>query len=458
MRPVLALLRKDLVNFFNEPIAVALTFAVPLALIYIFGQVFGGGPEAVRSSGIPLAVVNESPSPLAAKLVAALRAESNFQLVTGMPVPGGNAGAQSRPLSEAGARQMIKDNRLRFAVVLPHDAVRSDRPQLRLRFLRNPRNEIETAMVSGLVEKHVMMNAPRLLLDGFRGQAFEVLGPGKAGEFYDAMAGTIAEFFGGDKGELLKEMLGPGDPAPGGDAQASAADAPALAGDSSGQLSSFFDEMVKIESEQVVGAAVGSPGPTRNVGGWAMMFLLFSLSATAASLFEEKKAGLFLRLLAAPVRRTHILWSKYLCGTLIGLAQILVLFAAGSVMYDIDILSHLPALVVVSTAAVAACTAFGMLLAALARTQAAAQGVATFLILTMSAIGGAWFPTALMPDFLQSISRLTIVYWSVEGFLRVLWQGQGIIEVLPVVGILLGVALAINLVSAWRFRTGTMFR
>jgi ABC-2 type transport system permease protein len=215
---------------------------------------------------------------------------------------------------------------------------------------------------------------------------------------------------------------------------------------------------VKIENEQVLGTTVKSPGPTRNVGGWAMMFLMFSLSSSAASLFEEKKAGLFLRLLAAPVRRTHILWSKYLCGTLIGLAQILILFCAGSLMYGIEVLPHLPALLAVSASAAAACTAFGMLLAAVARSQATAQGMATFLILTMSAIGGAWFPISLMPEFLQAVAKLTIVYWSVEGFLRVLWQGQGVFEVLPIVGILLGIAVAINAVSAWRFRTGTMFR
>lgn len=65
----------------------------------------------------------------------------------------------------------------------------------------------------------------------------------------------------------------------------------------------FLEQLVKIEQEQLAGAQVKNTGATRAVGGWAMMFLLFALSGSATSLFEEKKAGLFLRLPASPVRR-----------------------------------------------------------------------------------------------------------------------------------------------------------
>ena len=41
-----------------------------------------------------------------------------------------------------------------------------------------------------------------------------------------------------------------------------------------------------------------SPAATRVVGGWAIMFLMFALNGAATSLFEEKKSGMFQRLLA----------------------------------------------------------------------------------------------------------------------------------------------------------------
>jgi ABC-2 type transport system permease protein len=98
-----------------------------------------------------------------------------------------------------------------------------------------------------------------------------------------------------------------------------------------------------------------------------------------------------------------------------------------------------------------------MLLAALAPTAAAANGMGTLLILTMSAVGGAWWPTSFMPQFMQQFSKFTIVYWSIEGFLCVLWANCNTRALLPVLGILLAFAAAANTISIWRFRHGQIF-
>jgi len=188
-----------------------------------------------------------------------------------------------------------------------------------------------------------------------------------------------------------------------------------------------------------------------------VMFLLFSLTGASTSLFDEKKAGLYQRLLAAPVRRTHILCSKYIFGILIGIVQLLTLFVAGRVLFGVDITSNVFNLLLICLAAASACVAFGMLLAALAPTAAAANGMGTLLILTMSAVGGAWWPTSFMPQFMQQLSKFTIVYWSIEGFLRVLWANCNTRELLPVLAILLAFAAAANMISIWRFRHGQIF-
>jgi ABC-2 type transport system permease protein len=133
------------------------------------------------------------------------------------------------------------------------------------------------------------------------------------------------------------------------------------------------------------------------------------------------------------------------------------MFAAGHVLYGIDISSHFGNLLLACLAASTACTAFGMLLAAIAPSPQAASGLATLIILTMSAIGGAWFPTTLMPDFIQKLAKFTIVYWSIEGFQQVLWIGASLRELLPTLAVLLGIAAVINLFSVWRFSRGNIF-
>ncbi len=105
----------------------------------------------------------------------------------------------------------------------------------------------------------------------------------------------------------------------------------------------------------------------------------------------------------------------------------------------------------------AACTAFGMLLSAVTRSADAARSLATLLVITMSACGGAWFPISFMPQFMQQIAHFTIVYWAIEGFGAVLWAGNSLVQLLPTVGVLLGISAATMTVAVWRFNRSSIF-
>jgi hypothetical protein len=44
-----------------------------------------------------------------------------------------------------------------------------------------------------------------------------------------------------------------------------------------------------------------------------------------------------------------------------------------------------------------------------------------------------------------------------EGFLQVLWRGANFIQILPIIGVLILMAVVINLISAWGFKRGDIF-
>ena len=461
MSPILTLVRKDFLNFFRNKAAVSLTFAVPFAMIYLFGQIFGVNRKDSGPSGFPLAVVNASSEPTAAALVAALRAEKSFRLVTEFTLPD----KTKRPLAEADLRPLMQapGAPFRFALVIPPDAVGGGTLGLKLKLLSNPRNEIETQTINGLLQKTIFSNVPQLLGQSLQAAAKKALGDERLARFNTGVATAVGTAFDLDPAAVQKEIeaghfglsrltgttasSAPSDTAPSGTEKKTTSSA----------ASDFFSKIVKVETEQVVGAKVKNPQATGLVGGWAIQFLLFALSASAASLFRERDAGLFQRLLAAPLTRAHILWSKFLYGVILGLVQLVVLFVASSWLYGIDVLPHLGLLAVVCVFAAAACTSFGMLIAALAPSPEAASGLATFLIMLMSALGGAWFPISLMPEFIQHFSKLTLVYWSMEGFSAVLWAGHGLVQLLPLLGILGGITAAVMSIAVWRFNRGRIF-
>ncbi len=449
MRTLLVLVRKDFLNFFRNKAAVSLTFLVPFAMIWLFGNIFNVNRKDSGPAGIPLAVVNASDNPAAVKLVEALQAEKSFRVITQFV----NPDKSIRPLTEADLRPLLRGAGAdtHFALVIPADLVSGPGFGLHLKILSNPRNEIETQTVNGILQKTIFTAIPQLLGQSLQARAKNRLGDERFKQFNGSIAGAVSNAFGGDK-EQIERSMEAGDFGLGAATKASAT--PTTSGAPSADV---FSRLIRIEDEQVVGADVKSPFATSVVGGWAMQFLLFAVSASAASLFRERDAGIFQRILAAPVTRAQILWGKFLYGVSIGLIQLLVLFYAGRILFGIEVEKHLGLLVLVCTFAAAACTSFGMLIAAIAPNAEAAGGLATFLIMLMSALGGAWFPISIMPAFIQQFSRLTLVYWSMEGFSAVLWAGNSFVQLLPILGILGGITAVVMGLAVWRFNRGNIF-
>jgi ABC-2 type transport system permease protein len=494
MSPVLILLRKSLLNFSRARAAITITFAVPVVLIFLFGHVFGLFGKDSGPKGIPLAVVNDSKVPAAQQLVDALKAEKTFRVITQAT----NRDGTERPLTEADVRAGLRDNDYRFALLLPVDLVSPDRIGLRMKFLSNPRNEMETQMVNGILQKTVFSNVPQLLGQSLQQRARQYLGDDRFHRFNDTIATTVSSTFGGDPGEI-RQRLEAGDffsnggltstvstkapdatpaniaglrrldtvsapsekTAAAGPTQPAGANAPLPATKTfaaeqrdDGDL---FSRIAKIETEQVAGKDVKNPMAARIVGGYAIMFLLMAVSGSAASLFEERDSGVFQRLLASPVRPAHILWARFLFGLILGLGQIATMLVAGRLFFGLEIFHQPLALFAVILSAAAACSAFGMLVAAIAPNASAASGIATFTVISMSAVGGAWFPVSIMPPYIQQISKLTVVYWGVEGITDVLWAGNSLLQVLPKVGILAGIATGVMAFSIWRFNRSKFF-
>lgn len=448
MRSILVLLRKDFALLARNRAALSLTFIVPFVLIALFGYVFGLYGKPAGPSGIPLAVVDESGNPAAQRLVDALRREKAFLVITDRVLPD----KSRRPLTEADLRPLMHDNEFRFALVLPRDLVGETELGLHLKILSNPRNDIETQTVNGLLQKTIFANVPQLLGQSLQARAHKFLGNAKLGQFNDTIANTVAKTFGGDPAKIRAEMEK-------GDFGLSqlGAETEKTPGKESAGGGDFFSQLVRIESEQVIGKDVRAAGATRVIGGFAMQFLLFAVSASAAALFYERDRGLFQRLLATPTTRAQVLWAKFGYGVLLGLVQLMVLFTAGRFLYGVDVEHHLPLLVVMCVFAAAACTSFGLLVAAFAPTPEAANGMATLVILLMSAIGGAWFPVTFMPETIQQLSKLTIVYWSMEGFSQVLWSQAGLLEMLPTLAVLGGTTAVVMAVAVWRFNRSALF-
>lgn len=449
MKTIFRLFMKDVRVLLNDRVAAILAFLVPMALILLFGFVLGGtsgGPSGVR-----LLVVDHARSAAAARLLAALEEETAFRVMYQQREEDGS----SVPLTEETARTLLATNAsaYRFAVIIPEDFAEAAFG-FRLRFLNNPQNPMENAMVTGLLQRAFFTELPGFLVADLDDRVADTLGE----DGWETLRRNIGEFgvdvFGVDPETTLEGFDDFVESVRGGTASLFQGSTEREVGEAG-----LFGGLLDLESEQVFGR--GRNMATQSIAGFAAMFLLFGLTAAATSFFEERNQQILHRLLAGPVTRGQILAGKYLFSVVFGFTQVAVLFVFGHLVFDVVARpGQVPLLAFVTLALSAAATGFGMILCAFTRTAAQAQGVATLLILTMSALGGAMIPAFLFPPFLREfISPLSPVYWGVEGFLAVLWRDAGFAEVWPYAGVLLLFAAVTLAVATPRFlRDGTFSR
>ena len=452
MKSILVLLQKDFGLFFKDKPAILLTFLVPFVLIYIFGNIFGGsGDGGGMEAKIKLAVLDLAGTSSSSALVQSLEVEEGLEVISSQALGEG----ESVPFTEDSLRQGIVDHDYNFAVIVPTDFIKEDGIGLRLTFISNPRNNIETQMVNGLLQKAVFTKMPQLLAPQMDAWQEQSMGADGYGKFSTGLAELLNDNIDDADFELKPEDMtvsGLLDQLMDGGVDAASGEGTDEGGDRN-----ILGDLLEIEEDQVYGKEIKNPFLTRMIGGYAIMFLLFATTSSATSLFEERNEGLFLRLLSMPVKRTHILWSKYLFNLVLGIVQVMALFFASSLFFDIDVFSNFFSLLVVCVLSASACTAFGMLLSAIAKTPQQAQGMGTLLILGMTSMSGAWVPMQFMPETMQMIGKLTLVYWSIEGFSGALWEGASPLALAPTLGVIVLYSSVLMAIAIWRFKKGDLF-
>ena len=187
--------------------------------------------------------------------------------------------------------------------------------------------------------------------------------------------------------------------------------------------SSDFSFGSKIKMTKLVAAKEdNSLGLVQSVAGTAIMMLLFSVVGMGATLLDEKEKGTLKKLLFSPIRPNNILFGKMVYVNIISIFQLLIMFVYVWLAFGLDIMHHLPSLLLMIIATAYACSSLGVFLASFAKSRQQVQGLSTLIVLLMSSIGGSMMPVFLMPAFLQKISVFTVNYWGIQGFYDIFWR------------------------------------
>jgi ABC-2 type transport system permease protein len=169
--------------------------------------------------------------------------------------------------------------------------------------------------------------------------------------------------------------------------------------------------------------------------GMALMFLMYTVSNGGRTLLAERNLGTLPRLLVAPVSTAQVLGGKVFGIYLTGVAQMLILIGASTLLFRLNWGDLLGVLALV-LAAVAGAVGWGMLITAVAKTPGQVAGIGSAVMLTFGVLGGSFISLGNFPVWFQWISKITPNAWGLDGF-SILASGGRLSDILvPLAGLL----------------------
>jgi ABC-2 type transport system permease protein len=195
-----------------------------------------------------------------------------------------------------------------------------------------------------------------------------------------------------------------------------------------------------------------NPDPVNQfLPGIMTMFVLFAVNLTAQALVDERRKGTLERLLATRLTVGELFSGKFLAYMARGFIQTTILLLLAYAVFRIFTpVSFLESLVLALLFA-AACSAIGLIIGSLAKSQNQATWISVFFTMLMVMISGTF--VALTPGTtLETLSHLSINTYANDAFRALITQGGSLADVKTDIFVMLGVAVIGLVISRFLFR------
>jgi len=136
-----------------------------------------------------------------------------------------------------------------------------------------------------------------------------------------------------------------------------------------------------------------------------MALMVNGIMVTATVFVEERGKGIYRRLSLTPLKRQTIIGAQILHRYIVTLVQTLLLLAVGVFAFKVNIVGNYFFFWLILTFGSLCFLSIGFALATVIRSTRSATPICMIAFFMMLFLGGIFFPTNIMPDFLVVISK-----------------------------------------------------
>ena len=405
MRKIISLALKDLRLMPRNRGGMFFTFVWPILVTVLFGIMFGGNDNGEQGK-VRVAIVDEDNTDGSRAFIKKI--EESFELT---------------PMTQADAENAVRrGQRTGFIVVKPGFGEASNRmfygSSKEIEVGVDPARQAEAGMLEGLLMKHAATDLQKMFTDSKASTAMVDKALGDLKQAPPDQAAPVQRFL----GEWKTFMGTPQSQGPPGSPQ--------------GEW-----QPLKITKKDVARIYEGPRNPFDITFPQGVIWGLIGCAMSfGISLVTERTHGTLVRLRMAPLTSAQILGGKALsCFTSIMFVELMLLGVA--LGFGVRPTSY-PMLALAGLSAAICFVGFMMLVASLGKTEQTASGAGWAILMPLSMVGGAMVPTFIMPSWIQSISFISPIRWTMLAIEGGVWRNFSIAEMATPCAILIFVGAA----------------
>jgi ABC-2 type transport system permease protein len=180
-----------------------------------------------------------------------------------------------------------------------------------------------------------------------------------------------------------------------------------------------------VEHPATEGEAVTVNAFDQYVPGFGITFLLIGMMlGIALTLFDERDWGTLKRLQVSGAPLTGLLLGKLFARFIVGIAQMVLLFAVGWALFGITLGRNPLALMIPTVGISFAAAALGLVVASIATAHDSVMSLGVTVSMAMAAIGGCWWPLDFEPVWMRELARWLPTTWTMQAFNDLMIRNQ----------------------------------
>lgn len=414
MRKFLSIIYKDYLFLTRDIAGLIFMFFMPIALVALMAYLQDSTYNSVNESKIPLLLLNQDNDSLGCAIEKSVQQTGIFSITTEL---------NGEPLTPEALQSNVAEGNYLIGIVIPAETTKKIR--------RNIRGSVIHTFNPDFEPKQLEPNKISIFIDPTAKESFKTAITSSINEYAARLQTQI----------VMNEVVA-----------AVNQQFPLNIGN--------FDiptDIIKID-EQYARSNPSTIMPNsvqHNVPAWGLFAVFFIVISLTNNIIKERDDGSYLRIKTMPCPTWLYFVGKISIYLIVCLLQMAIMILMGIFIMpllglpQLELGHSIGALLLMSVSAAMAAIGYGTAIGTISTNSQQASIFGSVSVVILSAIGGIWIPTIIMPHAMQIISHISPLNWGLSGFYDIFVRDSGIASVLPESGLLLafgGVSLAIALI------------